>query len=145
MLLQVQGMVAEYERAKIQERCRRGKRFWDSSTVWGMIKNPASKGTAAFGKTRLGVRRPRVRPQQGALGQPRRNYSTHDVPKEKWTHIPVPAIIGEDLFEVVREKLAENRARHRERLRGPSHLLQGAVVCGRCGCAYHGVRASKVT
>jgi site-specific DNA recombinase len=220
LLLQVQGMVAEYERAKIQERCRRGKlhaarngkisalgdapygyryvpihegggqasyeilldeakvvrqifewvgiegcsvgqvckrlqdseiptkkgkRFWDSSTVWGMLKNPAYKGMAAFGKTRLGERRPRVRPQRGALEQPRRNYSTYDVPKEKWTHIPVPAIIGEDLFEVVQEKLAENRARYRERLRGPSHLLQGLVVCGRCGYAYHGVRASKVT
>ena len=100
---------------------------------------------AAFGKTRLGERRPKVRPQRGAPEQPRRPYSTYDVPKEKWTHIPVPAIIGEGLFEVVQEKLADNRARSRERLRGPSHLLQGLVVCGRCGYAYHGVRASKAT
>ncbi len=220
LLLQVQGMVAEYERAKIQERCRRGKlhaartgrvsvlgdapygyRYvpkhegggqasyeilldeakvvrqifewmgtegctigqvckrlqdseiltkkgkyrWDGSTVWGMLKNPAYKGMAAFGKTRLGERRPMVRPQRGAPEQPRRPYSTYDVPKEKWTHIPVPAIIGEGLFEVVQERLAENRARSRERSRGPSHLLQGLVVCGSCGYAYHGVRASKAT
>ena len=220
LLLQVQGMVAEYERAKIQERCRRGKlhaarkgkisalgdapygyryvsihegggqasfeilldeakvarqifewvgtegctigqvckrlqdseiltkkgkRHWDSSTVWGMLKNPAYKGMAAFGKTRLGERRPMLRPQRGAPEQPRRPYSRYDEPKEKWTYIPVPAIIGEGLFEVVQEKLADNRARSRERLRGPSHLLQGLAVCGRCGYAYHGVRASKVT
>jgi site-specific DNA recombinase len=220
LLLQVQGMVAEYERAKIQERCRRGKlhaarsgkvsalkdapygyryvprnegggqasyevlldeakivrqifewvgtercsmgqvckrlqdkgiptkkgnRRWDPGTIWGVLTNPAYKGTAAFGKTRLGERRPRLRPPRGGSEQPRRNYSKYDVPKEKWTYIPVPAIISEDLFEVVQGIMADNRVRHRERLRGPTHLLQGLVVCSQCGYAYHGVRASKTT
>jgi site-specific DNA recombinase len=220
LLLQVQGMVAEYERAKIQERCRRGKlhaarsgrisvlgdapygyryvsvyegggqasyeilleeakvvrqifewvgtqgysihqvckrlhdseirtrkgrRSWDGSTVAGMLKNPAYKGTAAFGKTRLGERRASLRPQRGACAQPRRNYSTYDVPEERWTYIPVPAIVEEGLFEAVQAGLAENRARSRQRSRGPSHLLQGLVVCGRCGYAYHGVRASTMS
>ena len=129
LLLQVQGMIAEYERAKIMERCRRGKQHaarrgsvnvlsgapygyryvgkhegggearyqvvaeearvvrkifewvgqercsigevcrrlrrdgvptrtgkpaWDRSVVWAILKNPAYKGTAAFGKTRVG-------------------------------------------------------------------------------------------
>ena len=74
-----------------------------------MLKNLAYKGMAAFGKTRLGERRPMVRQQRGAPEQPRRPYSTYDVPKEQWTDIPVPAIIGEGLFEVVQERLAENR------------------------------------
>src|SRR5262245_43820843 len=142
LLLQVQGMVAEYERAKILERSRRGKRhaaqrgsvnvlsgapygyryinkwegggtaryevvleearvvrqifkiftwvgqercslaevcrrsqkqgvpspkgksFWDRTTVWGMLKNPAYLGTARYGKTRIGPRRSRPRPQR---------------------------------------------------------------------------------
>src|SRR5689334_12120374 len=34
-----------------QERTRTGKTVWDRSTVWGILKNPAYKGTAAFGKT----------------------------------------------------------------------------------------------
>jgi len=126
LLLQVQGMIAEYERAKIMERCRRGKQHaarrgsvnvlsgapygyryigkhegggearyqvmaeearvvqkifewvgqerrsigevcrrlkdegvptrtgksaWDRSVVWLVLKNPAYKGTAAFGKS----------------------------------------------------------------------------------------------
>ena len=189
LLLQVQGMVAEYERAKILERSRRGKlhaarrgsvavlggapygyRYvpagqgyeqacyeivleeakvvrqifewvgrdgysigrvrkllqdneitsrtgkssWDRSTIWGLLKNPAYKGTAAFGKTRVGDRRRALRPQRGASEQPRRTYSTYAVEPEDWIYIPVPAIIDGDLYEVVQERLAENRKRNRE-------------------------------
>ena len=52
------------DRIPISEACRRlkqqgvltrtGKSWWDRTTVWGMLKNPAYKGTAAFGKTRAG-------------------------------------------------------------------------------------------
>ena len=148
LLLQVQGMIAEYERAKILERCRRGKQYaarhgsvnvlsgapygyryvgkhegggearyqvvaeearvvrkifewigrercsigevcrrlrregvptrtgksaWDRSMIWLILKNPAYKGTAAFGKTRSGALKPqRLRPQRGRPEQPRR-------------------------------------------------------------------------
>jgi site-specific DNA recombinase len=133
LLLQMQGMFAEYERAKILERSRRGKRHaaqygsvsvlsgapfgyryvskhegcgtaayevvpeqaavvrqifewvgrdrlsigavcrelkkqgilspggksaWDHSSVWSILKNPAFYGRAAFGKKRVGERRP---------------------------------------------------------------------------------------
>ena len=96
--------------------------------MWGMLKNPAYKGTAAFGKTRVGDRRPALRPQRGAIEQPRRAYSTYQVSSEDWIYIPVPGIIGEDLFEAVQEQLAENRKRSRERARGARHLLQGLLV-----------------
>jgi site-specific DNA recombinase len=218
LLLQVQGMVAEYERAKILERSRRGKlhaarmgsvavlggapygyryvsagqgyeqacyeivleeakvvrqifkwagndgysiaaickllqrneiltrtgkSWWDRTTVWGMLKNPAYKGTAAFGKTRVGDRRPALRSQRGAVEQPRRAYSTYQVSPEDWIYIPVPGIIGEDLFEAVQEQLAENRKRSRERARGARHLLQGLLVCAKCGYAYYGKPVSR--
>ena len=52
------------ERCSIGEVCRRlnseavptrtGKTVWDRSVVWAILKNPAFKGTAAFGKTRSG-------------------------------------------------------------------------------------------
>src|SRR5687767_7964388 len=149
LLLQVQGMVAEYERAKILERSRRGKRHaaragrvnvfggapygyryvrardgngearyeideaeaeavrlmfrwighdrlgigqvcrqlrqagyrtrsgktvWDRTTVWGMLKNPAYVGLAAYGKTRIGLLPARLRPVRGASAQPRRAH-----------------------------------------------------------------------
>ena len=213
LLLQVQGMVAEYERAKIMERSRRGKRhaaqrgavnvlsgapygyryvskhegdgeagyqivfedarivrqifawvgvdrlsigevcrrlkregigsprgksYWDRATVWGMLKNPAYKGSAAFGKTRIGQMRPRLRPQRGQAEHPRRAYSTYDVPGEDWIYIPVPAIVSEELFDAVGEQLAENRARSRQRKRGARYLLQGLLTCRRCGYGFYG-------
>jgi site-specific DNA recombinase len=212
LLLQVQGMVAEYERAKILERSRRGKRhaahsgrvnvlsgapygyryvskregdgeasyqvvfeeacvvrqifesvgrdrlsigevrrrllresipsprgksYWDRSTVWAILRNPAYKGSAAFGKTRSGPRRPRLRAYRGQAEQPRRAYALYDVPRDEWTLIPVPAIVCEDLFNAVAEQLVENRHR-RQRQHRNRHLLQGLLACACCGHALYG-------
>ena len=77
------------QRATIGEVCRRlnaagcltqtGKTDWDRTTVWGMLKNPAYKGSAAFGKTQVRSRRHRLMPIRGASPQPRRDYSTYSV------------------------------------------------------------------
>jgi site-specific DNA recombinase len=214
LLLQVQGMVAEYERAKILERSRRGKRhaaqagspsvlsgapygyryvsvtegggqaryeqlpaqarvvqqifawigreraslgevcrrlqqagepspqgepYWDRSTVWGILKNPAYQGQAAFGKTREVPRQGKLlRPVRGKLPQPRRTTSTRDVDAQEWIRIPVPALIEESLFTAVTEQLAENRLHAREGQRGARYLLQGLVCCQQCAYAYYG-------
>ena len=218
LLLQVQGMVAEYERAKILERSRRGKRHaaregavsvlsgapygyryigkrdgggcaryqvdeeearivrlifgwvgrdrvsigevcrrlqaqgyptrggkraWDRTTVWGILKNPAYAGAAAFGKTRVGPRPVRLRPVRGGSEQPRRAYGVHDVPPAEWLRVPVPALVDGGLFEAVREQLEENRRRNRQGARGQRYLLQGLLVCRRCGYAYYGKAISS--
>ena len=213
LLLQVQGMIAEYERAKIIERHRRGKRHaaraggvnvlsgapygyryvskyagggqarydiipeearvvrqvfdwiardrltigevcrrltqagevtrtgktaWDRSVLWGMLKNPAYIGNAAFGKTRQEPLRPRLRAQRGRPRQPRRAVSTVDVPQEEWLPIPVPALVEPDVFATVREQLRENQRHARQSRRGALYLLQGLVQCQQCGYAYYG-------
>lgn len=213
LLLQVQGMMAEYERAKMMERTRRGKRHaaawgsvnvlsgapygyryvakhegggqaryeivpdqarvvrkifewvgrdrlsigevrrrltqageptrkektvWDRSAIWGMLKNPAYAGEAAFGKTRSGPLRPKLRAQRGRPLQPRRAYSHYDVPSEEWISIPVPAIVNPELFRAVQEQLQENKRHARGRHRGTKYLLQGLLVCQSCGYAYYG-------
>jgi site-specific DNA recombinase len=218
LLLQMQGMIAEYERAKILERSRRGKRhaarrgsvnalcgapygyryvtkhagggqaayqilfeqarvvrqmfqwvgrdglslrevcrrlqaagissptgktWWDPASVWGILKNPAYRGSAAYGKTRIGERRAQLRPQRNKPAHPRRLGSTYDTPPEEQITIPVPAIIDEDLFAAVADQLAENRRRQRERKRGARYLLQGLLECGCCGYAYYGKRVSR--
>jgi len=117
---------------------RTGKSFWDRRTVWGMLKNPAYKGKAAYGKTRTGSMRPRLRTQRGATDQPRRAYSSYSVPMDQWHYIPVPAIVSEELFDVVQEQLIENKKRNRKRSRNAHHLLQGLLVCKKCGYAYYG-------
>jgi len=213
LLLQVQGMIAEYERAKILERSRRGKRHgaqvgkvsvlsgapygyrsvskqdgegearfeviweearvvrqvfawvgqdrcsigevrrrleaagehtrtgktvWDRATICGMLKNPAYKGEAAFGKTVIEPLRPRLRAQRGRPLQPKHAYAHHDVPTEQWMHIPVPALVNADLFDAVAEQLQENRVRARVQQRGARYLLQGLITCACCGYAYYG-------
>ncbi len=137
-----------WDRLSIRQVCRRlqnqgirtatGRSWWDPTTVWSMLQNPAYKGMAAFGKTRSGPMRPRLRPQRGAPAQPRRAYSTYDGPVDEQIPIPVPAIVEPDIFDTVQEQLQENRRRQRERRRGARYLLQGLLVCGTCGHAYYG-------
>jgi site-specific DNA recombinase len=141
------------ERCSIGEVCRRlkkagirtrtGKTTWDRTTVWGMLKNPAYKGEAAFGKTRIGSRKPQLRTQRGKPAQPRRNYSIYGVAEEDWISIAVPPIVSEALFLTVQEQLTENRKRSRQRARGARYLLQGLLVCKRCGYAYYGKPVSR--
>lgn len=213
LLLQVQGMVAEYERAKIMERSRRGKRhaaqsgdvsvlsgapygyryvrkadgggqaryeivldearvvrevfawvghervsiaeicrrlteagvrprsgksYWDRASVWAMLKNPAYQGSAAFGKTRAGALRPRLRAQRGKPLQPRSGVSVYDVSPAEWIHIPVPPLVSGELFTAVQEQLGENRRRARLGQRDARYLLQGLVCCAVCGYAFYG-------
>jgi len=218
LLLQVQGMIAEYERAKILERSRRGKRhaahqgvvsvlsgapygyryiakddgagqaayqiiaeeasvvrqmyqwvgterrsigevcrrlkqegiltrtgksWWDRTTVWGMLKNPAYKGLAAFGKTKAGPWSSPLRPQRGDPEQPQRVASTSSVPEAQWISVPVPAIVSEALFDEVQQQLKENKKRSRQRRRGATYLLQGLLVCQQCGYALYGKPVSR--
>ena len=115
-----------------------GKTWWDRTTIWAILKNPAYQGQAAFGKTRAGELRPRLREQRGRRLQPRRARSTYDVPPAQWLSIPVPAIIDADLFETVQAQLVENQRRSRTGQRGAKYLLQGLLVCGCCGYAFYG-------
>jgi site-specific DNA recombinase len=218
LLLQVQGMIAEYERAKILERSRRGKmlaarsgsvsvlskapygyryiskrdghgvaRFeiipteskviialfkwyaldncslsqlcsrlekegipkrsgrlgWDQTAVWDILKEPAYKGEALYGKSRVSEYRPRLRPAHGQPPCPRRPRSIIPTEPSQQIMIPVPAIITPELFDAVQEKLADNRSRRRRHEQGVRFLLQGLTVCAKCGYAYVGKRQNK--
>src|SRR5215216_6582934 len=135
------------ERLTIGEVCRRlmkageltrtGRKQWDRSVVWAILKNPAYVGKAAFGKTRSGPMRPRLRAQRNGSLQPRRAYSHYDMPQEAWISIPVPAIVDEDIFAAAQEQLRNNQRHARQGQRGARYLLQGLLVCKRCGYAYY--------
>lgn len=140
------------DRLTIGEVCRRlthssevtrtGKTAWDRRVVWGMFKNPASMGTAAFGKTRQAPLRPRLRAQRGRTLQPRRAVATVDVPQEDWLSIPVPALAEPEVFTAVQEQLYENQRHARQSRRGALYLLQGVLQCQHCGYAFYGKRLS---
>jgi site-specific DNA recombinase len=120
------------------ERTRTGRLVWERSVVWAMVKNPAYMGSAAFGKTRQGPLRPKLRAQRGRPLQPRRAVSDYDVPPADWLHIPVPAIVEPEVFAAVQEQLQENRRHARQAHRGARYLLQGLLQCQHCGYAFYG-------
>ena len=210
LLLQFQGMIAEYERAQIAERSRRGKRHraregsinvlsgapygyryvrksdtaaayyevieseaavvrrvyqlytqqglniramarllneeqiptrtgttrWERSTVWGLLRNPAYRGRACYGKTEHRPRQRITRALRKRQGLASRDSANHERPREDWIEIPVPALVSEETFALAQEQLEQNK-RHAPRRTIEPTLLQGMLVCERCGYALY--------
>ena len=142
-----------HQRCSIGEVCRRlarqgtlspkGKPCWNRTSVWALLKNPAYKGMAVFGKTRVGERLPRLRRRCGAPEHSRRNFSSYETGPGQQIGIPVPALVPAALFEAVAEQLQENKQRARQLTRGASYLLQGLLVCKGCGQAFYGKPISR--
>jgi site-specific DNA recombinase len=216
LLVQFQGMIAEYERAQIAERCRRGKKHmaqhggvnvlsgapygyryvrksdsaaafyevveteakvvrmvfeiytqqrlsinavarllnerqiatrsgkgrWERSTVWGMLRNPAYRGTACYGKTEQRPRQRVTRPLRQRKALPSRDVGGHERPRAEWIEVPVPALVSEEMFALAQEQLEQNK-RHSPRRTIEPTLLQGMLVCEQCGYGLY--RASTHT
>ena len=144
---------AGVERVSLREACRRlqgmgcatrtGLEQWDTTTLCGMLRNPACQGTAMFGRTRsVPPAQARLRPIRGHTQPPRNASSSHAaVPREEWITISVPALVDPGMFEAAQAQLDENRKRKRDGQRRPGWLLQGLVVCRQCGYAFYGKMA----
>jgi len=208
LLVQFQGMIAEYERAQILERSRRGKRHraqsgevsvmsgapygyryirktdevpaaylvdeaearvvrrvyemytvkglsigeitrqlnregvptrkaarWERSVIWAVLRNPAYRGLACFGKTRISARTRVMRPQRRRGGTMSSTTAAHERPHEEWIGIPVPALVTEESFARAQELLQQNKIRSRRRTIAPS-VVQGLVSCAKCSYAF---------
>jgi len=114
-----------------------GKRIWDRSVVWAILRNPAYCGRAAFGKTARIDTPPRLNRVGRVRGYrvPRRP-AHRERPQEEWLPISVPAIISEQTFELARRRLQDNARFATRHTKEPS-LLQGLLVCESCGYAYY--------
>ena len=217
LLRQMQGMIAEYERAQIAERTRRGRlhrarsgsaavlgrapygfryvrrsehadayfeidevkasvvrevfrryahggqtlaaiadwlnetetptttpgKTWHPSTVRGMLVNPAYRGEAAFGKTRVtGARGKATRQARQRGARQSLTPQRTSAPEDDWTMIAVPAIIDVDTFALARARLEQGVRFAQRNARKPS-LLRGLLVCRECGYAWHRVQKGK--
>ena len=117
---------------------RTGKRRWDRSVIWGMLRNPAYAGRAVFGKTQAIHAQPalnRVARLQGRTTP--RPVKTVDRPREEWTEIAVPAIADEDTFARVQQRLEDNKKFATRNSTLPPSLLQGLAACAACGYGYY--------
>ena len=68
-----------------------------------------------------------------------------DTSSEDQILIDVPGLVSEELFEAVQAQLEENRQRRRDRPGGGRYLLQGLVVCKRCGYGCYGKPTSRAS
>lgn len=122
---------------------RRGAPRWDRSTVWGILRNPAYMGEAAYGKTESVTRGTLLRPIRGKSSTPRRAKGAYRAREAgQWISIPVPALVPPDVFAAARDQLARNKRLSARNARGHRYLLQGLVVCAGCGYAYYGKSVS---
>jgi site-specific DNA recombinase len=122
-----------------------GKPRWDRSTLWGMLRNPAYCGRAAFGKTRATDERPKItRPVRQQGGRVSKHFVTRDCPRDEWIEIAVPPIISDEMFELTARRLEDNKRFASRRTKEPT-LLQGLVACRSCGYSYYrtSTRTSK--
>ena len=101
-----------------------------------MLRNPAYKGTACYGKTKIAERKKITRPLRKRGGFSPRCSSNVELPKEDWIEIPVPAIVSSDVFSCAEERLEENKRYSKRRTKEPT-LLQGMIACNKCGYAYY--------
>jgi site-specific DNA recombinase len=115
---------------------RTGVSRWERSTVWAMLRNPAYEGRACFGKTEICPRKRITRPLRQRKGISNRTSCSHERPREDWIEIPVPALISEETFALAQEQLQQNKRYSSRRTITPS-LLQGMLVCERCGYALY--------
>ena len=112
---------------------RKGKTVWDRSTVWAMLRNPAYRGQAAFGKTKTAERHGKPTRTTRRRGERHgRRPTRYDQPAEQWTLIPVPAIVSGETFELAQARLEENKRFSRRNTKELT-LLQGVLVCRECG------------
>lgn len=78
---------------------KKGAQRWERSVVWVILRNPAYRGMACFGKTQQVPRqRSGSRKVCQSGGRPRSNSVAHPLPRDQWIQIPVPSLVDEDTF-----------------------------------------------
>jgi site-specific DNA recombinase len=110
---------------------RTGKGPWQTATLWGMLRNPAYQGRAAYGKTQNCPSQKITRPTRQRGGYSRHS-SSKAVDPSQWIEIAVPALVSSETFALAQERLAQNQQLSLRNTKEPS-LLQGLLVCEQCG------------
>ncbi|MFQ5796660.1 MAG: recombinase family protein [Candidatus Bipolaricaulia bacterium] len=105
-----------------------GKPRWNVTTVRGILQNPAYTGTAYANRTQPVPARQR----KSALLPVGPGRSQTERPREEWIPIPVPALVTQEVFGQVQEKLAHNQQGAARNNKRHDYLLRALVSCGAC-------------
>lgn len=96
-----------------------------------MLRNPAYKGRACFGKTKRAERQRITRPLRLRGGYAQRDSASQERQREEWIEIPVPAIVSDTVFDLAQERLQQNK-RLSPRRTVQWSIVQGLVICSKC-------------
>jgi site-specific DNA recombinase len=105
-----------------------GQPRWHVASVRGILKNPAYTGTAAANRTQQVPARQR----KSALSPVGSGSSRTPRPPDDWIPIPVPALVTQEVFDRVQEKLAHNQQGARRNNTHYEYLLRSLVSCQAC-------------
>src|SRR5207302_3922720 len=95
-----------------------------------------------FGKTEQSERQRITRPLRQRNSSSHRSNCHRDRPRADWIEVPVPALVSEERFALAQEQLTKNKHHSPRRTIEPT-LLQGMLVCQKCGYALYRVNASE--
>jgi site-specific DNA recombinase len=87
---------------------RTGKTGWNTATIWGILRNPAYAGQAAYGKTHATGQPVRETRHARQRGQRSARVSRENVSPEEWKPIAVPALVTAEQFALVQQQLERN-------------------------------------
>jgi site-specific DNA recombinase len=114
-----------------------GRARWRHTTVRFLLRNPASTGTLYACRSRARrslVRRSALQP----VGK-RHNDSAAPRPREEWVRAgSIPALVTQEEYELVQEKLQRNRQFAARNKTAHDYLLRALSSCGFCGLAATG-------
>jgi site-specific DNA recombinase len=114
----------------------RGGKEWEPETIAGILRNPAHKGAATFGRER------RIFDETRWMNGLKTSHYNRPAPAEEVVTIPTPAIVDEATWETANTRLEYNKTALRGR-RDRRWLLTGLFRCAHCGLSMKGHRMGK--
>jgi site-specific DNA recombinase len=119
----------------------RGKAYWNTATVRGILLNPCYTGQVYANRTRTvkaQIRRSATHP----IGRPCDSYRR--LPEEAWTpNARIPQIISPEQYEQVKAKMSQNKQMARRNNQSYDYLLRALVSCGICAMSCTGRHAQE--
>lgn len=100
---------------------QRGARYWERATVHEIVTNETYTGTWYYNKIRKIIPQPRG---SGKIIQ-------YVKPRSEWLSVPVPQIVGQEIFDRAQRQLEINK--HNTRPPTRTYLLRGMCRCSACG------------
>lgn len=121
----------KFEKMKKESSSRTKKvaNYWDSRTIWKILRNECYIGFYYYGRTTK------------EMDKITKKMKVVENPKEEWIKIPCPRIIEDDIFEQVQKNIDRNKSKGKWWLR----IFTWKIVCWLCSAKYNWYKATKGT